>query len=189
MSGSGRLGCVMALVLLATLSATACGAGASSGPHSLPALSSAATPAATPPSSASPSTSAASGKAAELAAATAVVRRYYAIANNFRHDMDSRSLAALFTPRCVCQAQARAVRSAAAKHEHYTDHAHLNSLVFSSEGPGRADVLVDLDASRGGLVKADGTRVTYAAHQRHVKRVFRLERLRGSWLISGIELA
>jgi hypothetical protein len=126
---------------------------------------------------------------AELAAATAVVRHYYAIANALRRHMDAAALAALFTPACPCQAQARAVRRAAAKHEHYVDQATLNALRPSLQDRTHAYVLVDLNASRGGLVRSDGARITSVPAQRHVQRVFRLALINGHWRIYRIEAA
>lgn len=186
LTGSGRLAGALTLALAAALSVTACGSSAPSTPKTLPALS-ASTPVATPsPAASKPALSA---KAAELAAATAVVRRYYEIANNLHRSMDADALAALFTSNCFCRAQVRAVRSAAAKGEHYIDQARLNSVVANTEGPTRADVLVDLNAARGGLVRADGSQVTSGRPQRHVKRVFRLHHVGNQWLITAIEMA
>jgi hypothetical protein len=189
LTGSGRLGFLTTLTLAAALSVAGCSAGSSVKPQALPPLSASATPKPTSSPIPPPSTPKPTAKAAELAAATAVVRHYYAIANNLRHDMDSSALAALFTPECVCQAQVDAVRSSRAKGEHYIDQAHLNSVVTNSEGPDRADVLVDLTASRGGLVKADGTQVTHGRPRNHVKRLFLLQLAHAGWLIYEIENA
>jgi hypothetical protein len=178
------------VAILIVLSTAGCGSHTSASPHSLPPLSVPTTtvrPTSQPTASANPAN--VSPEAAELAAATAVVRRYYAIANNLRHDMNFRALEALFTSACYCQAQARSVREAAALHEHYIDQAHLNVLRPSSEGIGRAYVLVNFDAARGGLVKADGTTVTSIPPKRHVERVFRLEHFHRGWLITSIEFS
>lgn len=177
------------------LSAAGCADRPPGGPRGLPALprspaaasGSAVVAQSTPP--APPAGPAATGRASERAAAAAVVRRYYAIANHMPHDMDYRALAALFTPGCFCRVQVRSVRTAAQRHEHYIGWATLNSLVTASEGPGLADVLVDLDVSRGGLVTSDGRAVSRLVPKRHLKRVFRLERAARGWLISAIEQA
>jgi hypothetical protein len=188
MTGSGRRGAVLTLALGVALSVTGCGTASSSSPHSLPPLAPAATQSATPTPPPSPSTTPLAPKIGEIAAVKAVVKRYYAIANNLHLDMDSRALASLFTPACKCQAQARAVHLAASKGEHYIDHAHINALRASGEGPRFAHVLADIDAARGGLETSDGRTVTYARPQDHVRRVFRLEEFRQGWLIYSIDV-
>jgi hypothetical protein len=199
---------VTATAASAVLSVAGCQNPAPAGPGALPALSvlpvlsappSPATVQGSPGTSRSnalgsptgPPASRPSNKRAAVTAVTAVtsvVRRYYEIANHLRHDMDFRALAALFTANCFCRIQVRAVRAAARRGEHYVDQATLNSVVTNIDGPRLADVLVDLNVSRGGLVSADGVPVTRAA-PRHLKRVFRLERVPRGWLISDIEAA
>jgi hypothetical protein len=186
MTGSGRLGCALTLALGVALSLTGCGAAGSSTPQSLPPLAPAATQSVTPPPPPSPTTS---PKISELAAVKDVVRHYYAIANNLHLNMDSSALAALFTPACRCQAQVRAVRSAAAKGEHYIDQARINALRANDQGPRFAHVLADIDAARGGLETADGRRITSVAPRNHVRRAFSLERFRRGWLIYSINVA
>jgi hypothetical protein len=179
---SVRLNCLLACTVSVAMTLAACG-GSSSAPKTLPTLPSATDPA---PSSASP-TATGTSKKAELAAATAVVAQYYKVANNLKTHMDAPALAALMTSRCPCRAQVRAVRDAAQKGEHYIDHAHINNLVPSVEGPAAAFVLVDLNASRGGLETSDGRTVTSAPAAKHIRRVFRLVNLDGHWLIDRIE--
>jgi hypothetical protein len=125
----------------------------------------------------------------ERTAVVAAVRRYYTITNRLHREMDASALAALFTASCACQAQVVAVRTAARQKEHYIDHAHLNRLVPTLHGSRQADVLVDLNAARGGLVTSAGRVVTSAPPARHVERVFRLERVHARWLIYRIETA
>jgi hypothetical protein len=117
----------------------------------------------------------------------AVVRRYYAALDQLPSDMDPRPLAVLFAPGCACRAQLRAVRRARRRGEHYVDQVDINALVPSRDGPGSADVLADVRASRGGLVSASGQRLTSVPAKRHLRRVFRLVRRRGSWQIAAIE--
>lgn len=179
----GRLNCLAACAAGLLMMLAGCGGSASSAPTSLPQLTK--TPVATP-ASPSPSPTTVSKKA-ELAAAKAVVTRYYEVANGLRTRMDAPALAALMTTRCPCRAQVRAVRTAAQKGEHYIDHAHINELVPSGEGPTAAFVLVDLDASRGGLETSDGRIVTSAPPRKHIRRVFRLVNRNGNWLIDRIE--
>jgi hypothetical protein len=161
-----------------------CGS-SSSAPVSLPAVTAGTT---TPsPAPTSTPTAGVTSKKAELAAARAVVSRYYEIANDLRNHMNAAALAALMTDKCPCRAQVRAVRRAARSNEHYIDQARLNHLVTGYEGPSAAYVLVDFDASRGGLVTGDGRHVTTAPPAKGVKRVFRLEKIDGTWLINRIE--
>jgi hypothetical protein len=170
---------------------TACGANASAGPQSLPALHPSAGASAGLSARPAPTrgTTPTDNRKTELAAATAVVRRYYAIANDLPRNMDANALAALFTSGCPCQAQARAIRQAAARDEHYVDQSQFNALRPSLDEPGYADVLVDLNVSRGGLSTARGQRVTSVPPANHVLRVFRLKRDAGSWLIFRIDAA
>jgi hypothetical protein len=116
-----------------------------------------------------------------------VVRHYYAAANRLPRDMNAHALADLFTASCPCQAQVQAIRRAAERGEHYIDHARLNVLRPTVESSRRATVLVDLDAARGGLSRADGTRVTSAPPAHHVQRLFHLVRSHGQWLIDRID--
>jgi hypothetical protein len=177
-----RLNCLVACAASLAMTLAACG-GSSSAPKSLPTLPTATDPA---PSSASP-TPTATSKKAELAAAKAVVTQYYQVANSLKTHMDAPALSALMTATCPCRAQVRAVRDAAQKGEHYIDHAHINNLVPSVEGPAAAFVLVDINASRGGLETADGRAITSAPAAKHIRRVFRLVNLDGHWLIDRIE--
>jgi hypothetical protein len=179
----------------AVLGVAGCANPAPAGPRSLPALpalraATGASPGAAGSSSPAPPAGLPAGsRIAERAAATAVVRHYYAIANHLPHHMDYRALAAIFTPGCFCRVQVRAVRSAASHGEHYIGWATLNSVVTTIDGPGLADVLVDLNVSRGGLVTSGGRPVTAVPPKRHLKRVFRLEHAGRGWLISAIEEA
>jgi hypothetical protein len=192
---AGRYAVILAIATV-LVSLAACGGG-SSGPATLPALSSSvagptptatvASPVATPSPTTPPTPSGRATRKAELAAATAVVRRYYAIANELRTHMDAGALAMLFTRSCPCQQQVRAIRAAAARHEHYIDQARLNVLRPELEGTNTASVLVDFDAGRGGLATRSGRQVTSAPAKNHVRRVFRLERTGARWLIFEID--
>jgi hypothetical protein len=187
LTGSGRLGVVVTTALIAALSVTACSSGSSTAPQGLPALSS--TVSASPPQSATPSPNRpkTTAKAAELAAVSAVIARYFAIVNNLHSDMDSYALGALFTTDCVCQAQTRSVRSAAAQHEHYIDHATVNALRASTEGTNNAGVLADYNTSSGGLVDSQGRRITRTRAKRSVRWQFSLRCIDSHWLISSIQ--
>jgi hypothetical protein len=175
----------VAVAVFAALAA--CSEGGSAGPRALPVIQRSPDPSASRGRPATPTPSSRNGS--ELAAATAVVRRYYRVTNALARHMDPSRLAALFTADCQCQAQVRAVRHAAADREHYIDHADLHAVRGSIEDSSHAYVLVDLSTSRGGLVRADGTPVSSTAPRRHLERVFRLERVGRSWRIYRIEAA
>jgi hypothetical protein len=161
------------------------GAGGTGGGVALPVISAPVTSAPAPGSSGRPA--AEHRPTGERGQAVAVVRRYYAVFNGLHRSMDANALASLFTSTCPCQAQVAAVRRAAAQDEHYVDHASVNVMRPSVTDHTHAYVLVNLDTSRGGLER-DGTRVSTAAPQRGIQRVFRLVHLNGRWLISRIEV-
>lgn len=169
---------------LAVVAALAAGCGGSDGGTALPPL----TPSATA-SSSTPSTSPThETKHQELAAAKAVVRRYYAVLNNLHRDMNARALFALFTKDCACREQARAVKHARARGEHYIDHVRLLRVSGRITGDGLADVFVTFDAARGGLVDRNGRHITSAPPQSNVKRAFVLERTADGWRIAKLEV-
>lgn len=169
------------------LGVAGCGAGSSAAPHTLPPLS--ISPSAAPSvTAASPSTPATTGKKAELAAATAVVRRYYAVLNDLHKSMNADDFATLFTRTCPCQQQVRAVRLAKAKGEHYIDQVHLIKMTPSVDGPNSADVLVLFNARVGGLVDRHNRQLTSAPAARNVHRDFALAKRGGRWLISRLEV-
>lgn len=169
------------LALACVLAAIALG-GCSSGdkPVALPSLSPSTSP------SASPS---ATSTADTAAAAVGVVRAYYAIVNNLHRRMDAAALSALMTKSCTCQQQVRAVAEAAAKGEHYIDRARLVSVTPAVNSPTSVDVLVEYNASRGGLVDASGHQVTSAYAKDGIKRLFHVREIGGRWLIVEIDVA
>jgi hypothetical protein len=165
------------LLLAGMIALSACG-GSGSAPRALPALST--TPAAD--ASTAPPTS----RAAELAAVKAVVRRYYALLNRLHIDMNADGFAELMTEDCLCQQQVDAIRNAVARHEHYIDAVKLVSLTAALESRSRADVLVQYNARRGGLVEASGRQVTSTPAKAGLKRFFVLVLKENRWLISEI---
>lgn len=169
-----------AALLAMTTSTIACAHNGSSSPRSLAAVTNPS------PSAAHPSTSR-QHVLPPRQGVTAAIHVYYRVANHLRQRMDATRLASLFTPGCSCQAQVRAVRRGEARGEHYIDHANLNAVRVTIEAPTLATALVDLNASTGGLVTADGTVVTSAPPRRHIERLFHLRRLRGRWLIDQID--
>jgi hypothetical protein len=108
----GGLSCQLAVATMAALSLVACGS-SSSAPKSLPQL-----PKTTASPSASPSpTPTATSKKAELAAAAAVVKRYYALLNADTTVRNAQSLAQLMTSDCTCRSVVRGTLRAARHHE------------------------------------------------------------------------
>lgn len=170
---------------LANVSATGCRSGEGAGVRagSIPSVAESAKPAAS-----AALTGPARRPPTERGRVLAAVHRYYRVINALHQRMDAAALASLFTATCPCQAQAAAVRQAAARGEHFVDHAALNVLRPSLQGPTHAFVLVNLDTGRGGLVGRDGDRVTSSAPKRGVQRVFRLALIRGRWLINQIDV-
>ncbi|HET7309884.1 MAG TPA: hypothetical protein VFJ17_01005 [Mycobacteriales bacterium] len=175
-----RRGLGIGLLTAGMVVLSACSSGGSA-PRSLPALST--TPAAA--TSTAPPTS----KAAELAAVKAVVRRYYALANQLHRTMDADPLAQLMTPDCSCRQQIQAIRSAAAVHNHYVDTATITSLTPALDSATTADVLVEFDAGVGGLVDASGRVITKSPPRKGIRRLFLLRLVGHQWLIAEIRAA
>lgn len=164
----------------------ACG-GQPPAPASLPTVSSAVARPTAPPTG-QPRTPSTPPPQSTRQAALALVERYYQVLNSLHRTMDAAALASLLAPTCPCRAQVAAVRRAAARGEHYIDHASLNVMRPSVQDTHHAYVLVNLDTRRGGLVSADGRLVTSAPPRRDVQRVFRLVRHGQQWMIASIEV-
>lgn len=124
-----------------------------------------------------------SAKAAELA----TVRRYFQIVNNLRTDMNAGGLAKLMTRDCPCQAQVRAIRSAAALGRVYIGRAHINVMRPNIDGRDVGDILVDYNATMGGELAAGDKRLTTTRSQRHIKWDFAVRRVGHRWLITRID--
>jgi hypothetical protein len=116
-----------------------------------------------------------------------VVRRYFEVSNSLHRTMDATALGALFAPGCPCAAQARSVRRAAMRGEHFTGIAKVNALRTTKAGPGQIDVLADYDFGGGGVVDPTGHRVTTTPARRGIRWLFNLRRMHGRWLITRIE--
>ena len=163
-------------VLAALISVGAGGcSGGSDSPQSLPPIST--TPA--PSQSSAPPQS-------PKAAAVAVVREYFRLINQLPRTMNGQALADLMTKSCACREQLAAIRHAKEKGEHYTDHWRHLSLAPAINGPTSIDVLARYDTAAGGLVDANGKRVTYAAPKQGVQRLFQLVLDAGDWKIDRI---
>jgi len=143
-------------------------------------------PTLTPSPTASPSTTPTPG---DLAAATQVVREYYALLNGLSRTMDSRGLAALMAVDCPCRQQVTAIENARSKSERYVDRVHLVSVTAVRDTSTQVSVLVQYDAAPGGLIDATGRPVTTSPARKGVKRLFRIALRTGRWLIVNIGTA
>lgn len=183
LTGSGK-GFACAVLLVAALSG--CASGPTSGPQSLaphhpPPTVSIAVPTAGPGTPPLPA-----GQAAQLAAATSVVKRYFAVLNNMHDDMNAEGWSAIFTPKCPCQVQAASVRDARRRGEHFIDRDHVLKYTPSVDAPGIADVLVLFNAAKGGLVGPNDQTLSYAPPAKRLHRDFLLVHAGGRWLIARI---
>jgi hypothetical protein len=160
-----------------------CG-GSSSGPHSLPPLS--ATPTAT--TSASPSPTATDSKQAELAAATAVVRRYYALLNNLSNRTDITSFTAIETAECSCRNFLQSLRMLQGRREHYFGTEHITALRAVVDDPITAEVLISYDATKGGIASDAGKVVSTVPPIKGAALNYRLTSQGGQWRIFRVDL-
>jgi hypothetical protein len=178
-----RLNCLLACAAILAMTLAACG-GSSSAPKSLPTLPTATDPA---PASASP-TPTATSKKAELAAAKAVVARYYSLLNNLSKAMNADGFASIMTADCTCRAFVRDIRVTAAKHQHYFGVDHVNALKAVDAGPSAVQVLVRY-SSAGGGIKTDSGSIVHRGHATHDATLnFQVKELAGRWLIYRIDL-
>src|SRR3954447_22403483 len=139
MHGRGvALACALAAILAA-------GCGSGDKPVALPSLTSSST------ASASPSPT---GSATELAAVSAVVRRYYQLLNVATSTQQANELAALMVPSCHCREVVDAIRAAVAKRQHFFGQNKVVSVVPNLDGPRSADVLLTYDFTRSGVEDA-----------------------------------
>jgi hypothetical protein len=167
------------LLLAGMIALSACG-GSGSAPRALPALST--TPAAD--ASTAPPTS----RAAELAAASAVVKRYFAVLNGLAENMDAAPFAAIEAPTCACREFVRSVRDVAARNETYFGTARIRGLTPAIDSPELVEVLVTYDASVGGTKDAAGRVVTSSAARNGVTAMFYVVRTGQRWYISKISV-
>jgi hypothetical protein len=172
---------VATLVASLLAGASACGGGGSA-PQALPPLTSSASPAPSPTGSAPGTTS----KQAELAAATAVVRRYYALLGTVTTSADPDAFASLMTGNCECRKFVNALRAVNRKNEHYFGTAHIRAIRPVADGPSLVQVLVSYDASKGGIARQNGTVVARSHALRAAALDYRLVRHDERWLIADV---
>jgi len=130
-----------------------------------------------------PTTGRISPRAAELA----TVRQYFRVLNHLDVAMDADALAALMTPSCPCRKQVRSVRTEREEGHFYVDGAVINAIRVHVDGPAIGDVLVDYNATAGGIRDATGHWLSRAPLVRHVNWDFTLAKTSGRWQIARIE--
>jgi hypothetical protein len=161
-----------------------CGGSASSAPTSLPQLTK--TPVATP-ASPSPSPTTVSKKA-ELAAAKAVVTRYYSLLNAATTVQNATRIADLMVQGCSCLRVARSTRSVARKHHRYYGRTTVTARRANLDGPKSADVLVRYDYTDTGIETLSGRRLTHIEGRTDNQIDVRLQLIGGQWSISALEV-
>jgi hypothetical protein len=142
----------------------------------LPALTS--TPSGPSSASADPNT--------ELAAATAVVRRYYALLNGATTVANADALASLMTPSCKCRAVATSTSEVARRGQQYFGTTRVLALRASIDGAGIASVLVTYDYSASGIRDSNGAIVQRFPGRKGATVNFELVKQRERWLIDAL---
>jgi hypothetical protein len=178
-----RLNCLVACAASLAMTLAACG-GSSSAPKSLPTLPTATDPA---PSSASP-TPTATSKKAELAAATAVVDRYYLLLNAPTTVHNAALIARLMVEDCSCLRVARSTRSVALDHHRYYGRTTVRARKASLDSPQAADVLVRYDYTDTGIETLTGRRLTHIQGRVDNQIDVRLDLVKNLWRISALEV-
>lgn len=125
----------------------------------------------------------------ELAAAEAVVRRYFQVLNQLPNKMDAGSLGALLTPGCGCQKQVRSTRFYARRGGRYVQRGRIKSIGGRIESPSAAQVLVRFSATAGGVRMPDGRIVNRTPAIPDATDIFFLTSSEGRWRIAQIETA
>jgi hypothetical protein len=128
------------------------------------------------------------GRKAEVAAATAVVRRYYALLNAPTAEATVASLRALMTKTCSCQQVVGSIRAAIRRHEHYVGTGRVVAYRPVLDSRHEAEVLVNFDSTPGGLVGRSGRYVAHTEARRGVTQNVYLITTRRGWLMNEIEL-
>lgn len=124
--------------------------------------------------------------ATDLAQVEAVVRHYYALLNAPTSLANARVLADLMTRNCKCRQVAASTAAVARRHQRYFGTTTLTSVVPSLDGSNDADVLVDYDYERSGIIDSSGHVVTSYPARHGAKADFRLVKLDHTWLISAL---
>lgn len=158
-----------------------CSDGTSSAGATLPPItSSTVTP--TTPTTSPPS------RAQEIAAATAVVRRYFTVLNHVARPGSDARLAALETTACFCRRQVRSIKQVTKRGQHYVAPVRILGLRAVFFSPRQVTVLVTFDAGRSGIVARNGRFLRSTPAQNDVHQHFGLVANEDGWLISSIQL-
>jgi hypothetical protein len=155
-----------------------------SAPKSLPQLPSTAAPTSADPA---PSPSA-TRKKAELAAATAVVKRYYALLNAATTVHNANLIRDLMVKGCPCLRVAQSTQAVARNHRHYYGRTTVTALQPSLDGAREADVLVRYDFTDTGIETDSGRTVTRIPGRDDNRIDIRLELVNAQWAISELEV-
>jgi hypothetical protein len=171
----------VAVSLAGMLAASGCGDAGSTGPRSLP------------PATATPVGAAASGSPsydedAALAAATAVVRQYFALKNQLTREATADQLAALISDACPCQELVEAARELEAKGGTFFGRAQVTALTPAIDDANTVEVLVRYDASAGGTKNSLGEVLYRGNPHEAVEQLFLIHRQAGRWLVTDIKL-
>lgn len=164
---------MFAAVLVGVAPLAGC-SGSGGAPTTLPSLS--ASPSATPSATA----------ANDLDAATAVVRRYYALLNGPTTEANAAALAQLMTPDCSCREVVSAMLNAVQRNEHFFGQNHVVGVTASLDSPDAAEALVTYNYTDTGLKDAHGRVLSMSRGRLGTKQLFRLTRHSGSWKIATI---
>lgn len=168
------------LLLAVTLAVAGCG-GSSSTPKTLPPIRSAPATASVTPS-ATPTAS----RKERLAAATAVIRRYFALLNAATSVVNAEHLAALMTPECKCRRVALSTLRVARRGQRYYGGTHLLGLRANVDGRSAADVLVRYSNSVNGIATAGGRHLTSNPAKDDNVVDFWLAESNGQWRITSL---
>src|SRR5947209_19756930 len=133
----------MAVAALALAAAAGCSSSGSK-PVALPSISST--------TSASPTPS----QVVPARAASAVVRRYFALKAHLAQDMNTAPFEAIETPQCPCRKFLTSIRETAAQGNHYFGTARIRSLTPAVDSAQQIEVLVQYDTSPGGTQSKSG---------------------------------
>lgn len=167
------------IFLTVVFATVACG-GSASDPHTLPPITPSAT-ASSPSTSATPT----DGRQAALVAATAVVRRYFALLNAATTVANADRLERLMTPTCKCRRVAQSTRKVALNDEHYYGTTSVVALTSNFDSPTQVDVLVRYSYTQTGIASSDGYRLTQNRARSGNELDFQLARRGGHWLIAN----
>ena len=125
--------------------------------------------------------------AQELAAATAVVRRYYSLLANVNH-VPPAEFARLMTAGCQCRTFVKQLRVTRMRHEHFLGSADHFAYRPSLDTATRAEVLVSYDATAGRIVNASGHTVSQTPRLRRAALNYFVDFSHMGWRIAHVDV-